>query len=143
MEDTPQGPPDAPPPAAPPPPPPPAEEAPPTGGATSENRSVWIVLSYLGLLALIPLLVEKEDREVQWHAKHGLVLTVFEVVVIIGLQIVAMVLGAVSGGLGCIVGLVFPFLLLAILVVHIMAIVKGLKGDRLRLPGISDFADRF
>jgi uncharacterized membrane protein len=144
MEDTPQGPPEAPPPAAPPPPPP--EETPqpaPSGGTVSENRSVWVVLSYLGLLALIPLLVEKEDREVQWHAKHGLVLTVFEIVVIIALQIVIMVLGAVSGGLGCLAGLLFPFLLLAILVVHIMGIVKGLKGDRLRLPWISDFADKF
>jgi len=101
------------------------------------------VLSYLGLLALIPFFVEKEDREVQWHAKHGLVLTVVEIVVIIGLQIVVMILGAVSGGLGCIVGLLFPFLLLGILVVHIMAIMKGLKGDRLRLPGISDYADKF
>jgi uncharacterized membrane protein len=71
------------------------------------------------------------------------VLTVVEVVVIIGLQIVIMILGAVSGGLGCLAGLLFPFLLLAILVVHIMGIVKGLKGDRLRLPGISDYADKF
>ena len=31
-----------------------------------------IVLAYFGLLALIPLLMEKEDAEVQWHAKHGL-----------------------------------------------------------------------
>ena len=149
MEDTPQGPPDAPPPAAPPPaaPPPPPPEEPPraaeSGGKVSENRAVWIVLSYLGLLALIPFFVEKEDREVQWHAKHGLVLTVVEIVVIIGLQIVVMILGAVSGGLGCIAGPIFPFLLLGILVVHIMAIVKGLKGDRLRLPGISDYADKF
>ena len=32
-----------------------------------------LVLAYLGLLALIPLLTEKDDKEVQWHAKHGLV----------------------------------------------------------------------
>ena len=46
-----------------------------------------IVLSYLGLLALIPLLVEKNDKEVQWHAKHGLVLLVAEIVLFIGLSI--------------------------------------------------------
>ena len=40
----------------------------------SPNRGVMIVLAYLWLLALIPLLLEKQDAEVQWHAKHGLVL---------------------------------------------------------------------
>ncbi|HSN53826.1 MAG TPA: hypothetical protein VLT32_04100, partial [Candidatus Sulfomarinibacteraceae bacterium] len=92
----------APPPPPPAAPPPPVEPAAPSGGGTSDNRTIWIVLSYLGLLALIPLLVEKEDREVQWHAKHGLVLMVAEFVAMIALWIVIMAVGAISGGLGCI-----------------------------------------
>jgi uncharacterized membrane protein len=142
MEDTPQGPQDN----APPPPPPPAEPPPQEPAAkevVSENRSVMIVLSYLWLLALIPLLVEKEDREVQWHAKHGLVLTVVEVVVLIGLQVVVMILGAVSGGLGCIFSLLIPVLMLAILIVHVLCIVKGINGQRFLIPSVSEFADRF
>lgn len=109
----------------------------------SENRNVMIVLSYLWLLALIPLLVEKDDSEVQWHAKHGLVLTVVEVIVMIGLQVVVMILGAVSGGLGCIFTLLIPIFMLAILIVHVLCIVKGIKGQRFLIPGISEFADRF
>ena len=109
----------------------------------SENRNVMIVLSYLWLLALIPLLVEKDDREVQWHAKHGLVLTVVEIVAMIGLQVIVMVLSAISGGLGCVFGLLVPLLMLAILVVHVVCIVKGINGQRFLLPGISEFADRF
>ena len=145
MEDTPQGPNDS----APPPPPPPAESAPQPPQETapadvvSDNRNIMIVLSYLGLLALIPLLVEKDDREVQWHAKHGLVLTVAEVVIFIVLQVLIMVLGAVSGGLGCIFGLLVPLFMLAVLIVHILCIVKGLNGQRFLIPGISDFVDRF
>jgi uncharacterized membrane protein len=142
MEETPQGPNEtAPPPAAPPPPEKPAES--PRPDIVSDNRNVMIVLSYLWLLALIPLLVEKDDREVQWHAKHGLVLTVFEVLVMIALNVVVMILGAVSGGLGCVFGLLFPLLMLAILIVHVLCIVKGLNGDRFTLPAVSDFADRF
>ena len=53
-----------------------------------------IVLAYLGPLALIPLLMEKEDQEVQWHAKHGLVLTVAEVAVFIA--VVFAITGAIS-----------------------------------------------
>ncbi len=34
-------------------------------GAPSSNRTVMLILSYLGLLALVPLLVEKDDQEVQ------------------------------------------------------------------------------
>jgi len=142
MEDTPQGPQDS----APPPPPPPAEPPPQEPAAkevVSENRNVMIVLSYLWLLALIPLLVEKDDREVQWHAKHGLVLTVAEIVLFIAVQIVAMILGAISGGLGCLFGLLFPLIALGIIVLHVVCIAKALKGERFTLPYVSEFADRF
>ena len=142
MEDTPQGPQDS----APPPPPPPAEPPPQEPAAKeviSENRNMMIVLSYLWLLALIPLLVEKDDREVQWHAKHGLVLTVVEVVVMIGLQVVIMILGAISGGLGCVFTLLIPIFMLAILIVHVLCIVKGINGQRFLIPGVSEFADKF
>jgi len=142
MEDTPQGPQDS----APPPPPPPAEPPPQEPAAkevVSENRNVMIVLSYLWLLALIPLLVEKDDSEVQWHAKHGLVLTVVEVVVMIGLQVVIMILGAISGGLGCVFTLLIPIFMLAILIVHVLCIVKGINGQRFLIPSVSEFADKF
>jgi len=143
MEDTPQGPQDSapPPPPAEPTPPPPQEPA--AKEVVSENRNVMIVLSYLWLLALIPLLVEKDDREVQWHAKHGLVLTVVEVVVMIGLQVVVMILGAISGGLGCVFTLLIPIFMLAILIVHVLCIVKAINGGRFLIPGVSEFADKF
>ena len=147
MEDTPQGPNDGAPPPPPTPPPADAPARPPqepvAAEIVSDNRTVMIVLSYLWLLALIPLLVEKDDREVQWHAKHGLVLAVVEIVVMIGLQVVVMILGAISGGLGCVFGLLVPLFMLAILVVHVLCIVKGVNGQRFLLPGISEFADRF
>jgi uncharacterized membrane protein len=133
-----------PPPAAPPPvEPPPKTPASSSRGTVSDNRTIWIVLSYLGLLALIPLLVEKDDSEVQWHAKHGLVLTVAEFAVFIGLWLVIMIVGAISGGLGCILGLIWPVVMLGVLVLHIMCIVKGIKGERFLVPGVSEFADRF
>lgn len=142
MQETPQGPTDnAPPPAPPASEPPPRKAAPPE--VVSDNRTVMIVLAYLGLLALIPLLVEKDDSEVQWHAKHGLVLVAAEFIAMIALWILIMVITAISGGLGCILGLLWPLFVLAILVVHVLCIVKGLNGQRFLIPGLSDFADRF
>jgi uncharacterized membrane protein len=102
-----------------------------------------IVLSYLWILAIVPLLVEKDDREVQWHAKHGLVLLVAEIVFWIAITVITSALGAVTAGLGCIVSMLTPFLSLAFLVVHVLCIVKGLNGQRFIIPGVSQYADRF
>jgi uncharacterized membrane protein len=97
-----------------------------------------IVLSYLWILALVPLLTEKDDKEVQWHAKHGLVLMIAEFVLWI---VVSVVLGAIPV-IGCI-GLLFtPLLMLGQLALHIMCIVKGINGQRLIVPGISEFANK-
>jgi uncharacterized membrane protein len=95
----------------------------------------------LGLLALIPLLVEKEDREVQWHAKHGLVLLAAEIVISILISIVGgMVSFADAGCSGCMASSLFW---VVVLVVHILAIIKGINGQRLIIPGLSDFANKF
>lgn len=112
----------------------------PTGsGAQSSNRGVMIVLSYLWLLALVPLLVEKDDKEVQWHAKHGLVLVGAEIIFWIAVTIVQLALGTI---LGCVVSLLSIFVWLAIVILHILAIVKGLNGGRLIIPGVSQYADK-
>jgi uncharacterized membrane protein len=140
MEERPQGPgqpPQSPPPQAPPPPQSPPPEAVPS--AQSPNRTIMLVLSYLGILALIPLLVEKEDAEVQWHAKHGIILLAAWVVVWIALIIISLV-PVVGTVIGCLLSVVLP---LGILVVHIICIVKALNGDKFRLPFLSDFADQW
>jgi uncharacterized membrane protein len=112
----------------------------PTGGTQSSNRGVMIVLSYLWLLALVPLLVEKDDKEVQWHAKHGIVLMVAEIVFWIAVTIVQVVLGSF---LGCLFALLTFPVGLGIIALHVFAIVKGLNGGRLIIPGVSQYADRF
>jgi uncharacterized membrane protein len=112
----------------------------PGSGAPSSNRNVMIVLSYLWLLALIPLVVEKEDREVQWHAKHGLVLAVAELVFWVAFQIVMFMLGSF---LGCLVAIFAPLIGLGFLILHIVAIIKGINGSRLIVPGLSQYADKF
>ena len=113
---------------SPPPEPPPAADQ---DGTVSQNRNLMIVLSYIWILFLIPLLAEKDDKVVQWHAKHGLVLSVVEFI----LQMVLSVTG-----IGCFFA---PFVFLAFLVIRVMAIVKGLNGERFMVPVLSDYADKF
>lgn len=133
-------PPPPPPPSYTPPPPPPGS-VPPGGGTVSPNRTLMIILSYLWLLALIPFLVEKDDPEVQWHAKHGLVLLVAEFALWIAVWIFSFVTSFID--LGCTGCLLFWVVWFTVLVVRIICIVKGVNGQRFIIPGVSQYVDRF
>ncbi len=114
-----------------------------TESTTSPNRAPMIILAYLGILAIVPLIVEKQDAEVQWHAKHGLVLVAADVILLVAYNIVMGVLVSITAGFGCILWLFAPVITLTIVIVHIVAIVKGLQGQRLIIPGVSEYANRF
>jgi uncharacterized membrane protein len=125
----------------PPPPPPPYSGGPAGPGTVSPNRNLMIVLSYLWILAVVPLVAEKDDREVQWHAKHGLVLLVAEIILWVVLTVISMATASFDCGItGC---MLHSLVWIVVLVVRILAIVKGINGQRLIIPGISDFASKF
>ena len=109
----------------------------------SPNRGVMIVLAYLWPLAIVPLLLEKDDPDVQWHAKHGLVLLVAELLLLMGFTVVSSLVSLATFGLGCALGMFVIFIWVAILGVHIVAIIKAVGGTRLIIPGISEHANRF
>ena len=108
----------------------------------SPNRGVMIVLSYLWPLALIPLLIDKQDAEVQWHARHGIVLAIAELILLFAYIIVTSIVGFRTLGLGCVLTLFLIFAWIAVLAVHVVAIVKGISGARLIVPGLSAYANR-
>jgi len=136
-------------PSVPPPPPPPYTPPPPpagpTSGTVSPNRGIMIVLSYIWLVNLVPLLTEKDDKEVQWHAKNGIVLMIASWIVLAAVWIVQMVLFATHflAFLGCLVTILYLVVWLGILVVHVICIIKGTQGQRFLIPGISQYADKF
>jgi uncharacterized membrane protein len=110
------------------------------------DKTAMLILSYLGLLALVPLLVEKDDKNVQWHAKNGLVIFAAVFVGWIALSMLTFIVGHVPG-LGCLIGLLSMLvsfgLFIGYLILTIMAIMKALKGERLIVPGVSAYADKF
>jgi hypothetical protein len=113
------------------------------GAEPSPNRGVMIVLAYLWPLAIVPLLVEKQDAEVQWHAKHGLVLMAAELVVILAYGLMSSLVSLATFGLGCVLIMFLVFAWVGILALHVVAILKGVNGGRLIIPGISEYANRF
>lgn len=102
-----------------------------------------LVLAYLWPLAVIPLFLTRDDADVQWHAKHGLVLMAAELGIFLALSVVTTAFTIVTLGIGCVISVVFLFLWAAVLVLHIAAIVRALNGSRLVIPGVSEYASRF
>jgi uncharacterized membrane protein len=95
-------------------------------------------------LAIVPLLVSKDDPEVQWHAKHGLVLAAAELLAVLALSVVATLLSVLAFGIGLALSVLFYILLWsAILIVHVLAMIKALGGSRLEIPGVSHYTARF
>src|SRR5262245_14278608 len=86
----------------------------------SSNRAVMIVLAYLWPLAIVPLLVQRDDADVQWHAKHGLVLMVAELVLLLAFTMVTSVLSLslATVGIGCVLSVFVFFVWLAFLALH-------------------------
>jgi uncharacterized membrane protein len=109
----------------------------------SPNRAVMIVLAYLWLLALIPLLVEKQDAEVQWHARHGIVLLVAELLAFALYIVLTSIVSLASLGLGVFLVSLLVFAWIGILALHVVAIFKALNGTRMIIPRVSGFASRF
>ena len=87
-------------------------------------------ISYIGIIAVVMLLVKKDSEYVQFHAKQGTVLFIGEV--ILGL------LGSFIWVLFFIWGLVWLVFLLA----SIVGFIKALSGEKYKLPVVGDLADK-
>ena len=120
------------------PPPPPPPGLPPPGGPASSDRTIMLILSYAWLLCLIPLFTKRDDPEVQWHAKNGLVMAVLITIV----DILFYILGRFFPLFTCLVSFIPCALFIAYVVVSIIAMVKAINGQRLRVPVLTDQAEK-
>lgn len=96
-----------------------------------EANKAISVLSYIGILFLIPMLAKKDSAYAQFHAKQGLVLFIFGIIV--GVVAIIPFIGWIIGFIAWIF----------ILVCIIMGIVNALSGKAKELPLIGQFAKNF
>lgn len=95
-----------------------------------DQDKIQLFLSYLGLLALIPLLTVKDSPFVTFHARQGVVL--FCLIAALSVVNVIPYLGQLVYCVG--------FVVWAVLTV--MGITKALSGERWRMPVISGIVDK-
>src|ERR1700752_888358 len=105
--------------------PPVPQDVPPTPPPRKDN-TLMLVLSYLYILFLVPLIAEKEDPQVRWHAKHGMILTIVEAVLQFGFWIISTILShMISSIIGCVTCFIPMLVWIAFLVIRILCIVKA------------------
>jgi len=95
-----------------------------------DDNKVIAILSYIGVLCLIPLLMKKDDKFVFFHAKQGLVLFIVEIITYFVLMIPI---------LGWIIA---PIASLIWLTLSIIGIVNVLGGEMKELPILGKYAGK-
>ena len=93
-------------------------------GTDISSNKVMAILSYIGILVLIPLLAAKDSPFARYHANQGLVLLVF--------HIIFLILGKLWAFLGWIGGILW-------FILAIIGIINAAKGLAKELPIIGKF----
>ena len=93
-----------------------------------EEKNIYAVLCYIGILIVVPLIVKKNDPYVNWHIRQGLV-----VLTIIVFSLIASAWMERTGNL----------MFLLIITVDLIAAVQALIGRRWKIPLLGDIANKF
>lgn len=121
--------------------PPPGAPTPPAQG-TGLAPNIASLLCYIctPITGIIFILIEKENRDVRFHAWQSLIFGLAYIALIIALEILAAIMGMIASVLGIIIGFFVPIVMLAAFILWIVCLVKAYQGERWRIPFIGDFA---
>jgi uncharacterized membrane protein len=128
----------------------------PAAGASGKSAlgldgNIAAALGYpIGVIAIVNLVMEKENKFVRFHAIQSLVLIVAYIVTFMVLMVVGMVLtvglAMIDSSLAIIGMLVYAligFVALAFFIGLIMAALKAYQGQLFKLPIVGSIAERF
>ena len=109
----------------------------------SDQDRILLVFGYLGPLALVSLVASRREF-VKWHAKQGLALLASLAVLYFG---VLKPLGRVFerylwGFLAELFWAATWLVVLGVVVMMLVSIVRGLEGERFKIPVLGDLVDR-
>lgn len=116
-----------------------------TGGqGTGLAPNIASLLCYIcmPISSVIFMLLEKENKEVQFHAWQGTTFGVGYIVVVIAIEILSAILGAIVSFLGVVIGLLVPVVGLVAFVLWIVCLIKAYQGEHWKIPYIGDFAEK-
>lgn len=100
-------------------------------GPTHDDRAL-ASLSYMWILCVIPLAIKKDSEFVQHHARQGLVLFVFELLVL---------LFGMLPFLGWFI--ITPVGTLAAIIFAVLGVSQALQGNEWEMPFLGPYASKF
>lgn len=112
------------------------------GSGLAPNIASLLCYICMPISSIIFLLIEKDNKDVQFHAWQGTTFGVGYIIAIVAIEILAAILGTVVSFLGVIVGLLVPVLGLVAFVLWIICLVKAYQGERWKIPYVGDFAEK-
>lgn len=112
-----------------------------TGNSNQNDQSntiLFSILSYIGILWLIPLLVEKNDKVVRFHINQGIVLFIFDIIgsIAVGILSAIFVFIPVISFLGVVIASLFGILCFVLMII---GIVNAANKSEKPLPIIGKF----
>jgi uncharacterized membrane protein len=96
-----------------------------------KQKNILAIISYIGVLCLVPVLTKEKDEFVKFHAKQGLVLFAGEVITWIFLSIIPF-----FWFIGNLFGLLW-------IVLSIIGIMNVLNNQKKEIPLVGKFAEKF
>lgn len=112
-----------------------------TGNSNQNDQSntiLFSILSYIGILWLIPLLVEKNDKVVRFHVNQGIVLFIFDIIgsIAVGILSAIFVFIPVISFLVVVIASLFGILCFVLMII---GIVNAANKSEKPLPIIGNF----
>ena len=101
-----------------------------------QNNKIWAALSYVGILFILPLLVNGgQSRYAKYHANQGFILFLAD--------IVAGIVGGILGKIPVLGGILSALISLATLALMIIGILNAANGKAKQLPLIGNLLHVF
>lgn len=92
--------------------------------------------------SIVLMLLERENKDVQFHAWQATTLGVGYFVVSIGLNIFSIIVGKIVGFLGMVIQWLVPLVGLVAFILWLVCLVKAYQGERWKIPYIGEFAEK-
>ena len=98
-----------------------------------QNNKTMGILSYIGLLVLVPIFAAKNSKFARFHANQGLVLVIAQAIVTTVLSILAAILAHIPF-VGWLFALLIRLVIPVVYIPSIIGIINAAKGQANELP---------
>ncbi len=98
-----------------------------------QNNKTMGILSYIGLLVLVPIFAAKDSKFARFHANQGLVLVIAQAIVTTVLSILAAILAHIPF-IGWLLALLIRLVIPVVYIPSIIGIINAAKGQAKELP---------